>query len=116
MKFNSLSILFKLITFTAIILLLLMLLIPPAVYHTHTNTSDHNISTSITMTSNQLFILNHDDFKHELYDLYLLNEFPGIILSELHYDESYHVTLELTVYTNWFCKLLNSDPYVYIFQ
>lgn len=116
MKFNCFSIIFKLITLTVLTLVLLIFFCKPTINHTQTNISAGNISTSITITSNKLFILDYNNFKYELYNLYSTNELPDIMLSELHYDESYNTTIELIVYANKFSRLFHLEPYIYIFE
>lgn len=116
MKFNFLSILFKLIIFLLLVTVLSVPLSTPTVNYTNTDISSNSISTTISFTSNKLFILDHADFSDTLYELFIFNKIPGVILSESHYDNSYTTTIEFMVYPNKLFQFLRLEPYTYIFS
>lgn len=115
MKIYYLKTLFKVITFISLLLVLYVMLSKPTVIHTHTNISGQDISTTIIMTSNQLFIFNRDNFERQLYTQYINNTLPDIILSEIHYDETHNTSVELIVYINKLAQFFDLEPSHYIF-
>lgn len=104
--------------FLCVSLLTLMLLAIPtilivqpwrdiSVVSIHSTSSANDISTYISITANDFFIYNTDDFSEHLFELYKTNSLPNIMLSDEHYTQNSSVTF--LIHSNQISRFLGLD-------